>query len=161
YREAVPPGTAPDLFGSAVAPDDPLAFGSLRRRYAADTAPGFVVERASTPEGRGKYRYAGVGPIRRDGDGAILGWVTAQAEPKPARYVSETPFPRVLVPAGLSSVVESDLAFAEFRHGVLVRARGDDYGRFRLPGEVRVALQERDVVWRNEQVGSEPVRVYY
>ena len=159
YREIAPPGD-PEIFG-ALGAADPLSFGSLRRRYAADTAPGFVVERASAPEGRGKYRYAGIGPIRRDGDGAILGWVTAQAEPKPSRYVSETPFPRVLVPAGLTNVVESDLAFAEFRDGVLVRARGDDYGRFRLPAEVRRVLRDRDVVWQREQVGSEPVRVYY
>ncbi|MEP0548350.1 MAG: ATP-binding protein [Rhodothermales bacterium] len=159
YRELPPPGD-PDFFG-ALGAADPLSFNALRRRYAADTAPGFVVERASAPEGRGKYRYAGIGPIRREDDGAILGWVTAQAEPKPARYVSETPFPRVLVPAGLTNVVESDLAFAEFRDGVLVRARGDDYGRFRLPAEVRRALGERDVVWRREQVGPEPVRVYY
>ena len=159
YREVAPPG---DLIGFGdLGASDPLSFGALRRRYAADTAPGFVVERAPAPEGRGKYRYAGIGPVRRAGDGAIVGWVTAQAEPKPSRYVSETPFPRVLVPAGLTNIVESDLAFAEFRDGVLVRARGDDYGRFRLPAEVPVALRDSEVVRRSEQVGTETVRVYY
>ncbi len=162
YREIPPPGADPDAFGVLAATlNDSLSFGALRRRYAADTAPGFVVERESAPEGRGKYRYAGVGPIRRDSDGVILGWVTARAEPKPARYVSETPFPRVLVPAGLTNVVESELAFAEFRDGVLVRARGDDYGRFRLPDDVKAKLHDHRVVWQNERIGREPVRVYY
>jgi signal transduction histidine kinase len=161
HWEAPLPDAEPDLLGRGVRSDDPLSFGSLRRRYAADTAPGFVVEREAALEGRGKYRYAGVGPIRRTSDGAILGWVTALAEPKPARYVSETPFPRVLVPAGLSSAVEGDLAFAEFRDGVLVRARGGDYGRFRLPDAVATALRARPEVWRNERAGRELIRVYY
>ncbi len=161
HREVPPPGASPEVFGVARgAPDDPLSFRTLRRRYTADTAPGFVVEREPAAEG-GKFRYAGIGPVRRDRDGAVLGWVTARAEPKPARYVSETPFPRVLVPAGLAGVVESELDFAEFRDGVLVRTRGDDYGRFRLPPAVSAALRDREAVWRSEQVGSEPARVYY
>ena len=160
YQETSLPDADARLFGQT-AGEDPLSFSSLRRRYAADTAPGFVVEREAAPEGRGKYRYAGVGPIRRASDGAILGWVTAQAEPKPARYVSETPFPRVLVPAGLSNVVEGDLAFAEFRDGVLVRARGGDYGRFRLPEEVTAMLRTQPEVWRTERFGREQARVYY
>jgi two-component system nitrogen regulation sensor histidine kinase NtrY len=160
YRETpLPDQDAPPFARGAG--EDRLSFGSLRRRYAADTAPGFVVEREAALEGRGRYRYAGVGPIRRASDGAILGWVTAQAEPKPARYVSETPFPRVLVPAGLSNVVESDLAFAEFRDGVLVRTRGDDYGRFRLPEEVTAVLRTQPQVWRTERFGREQARVYY
>jgi signal transduction histidine kinase len=166
YREVALPEADLDPFGEARArssavSDDPLSFGALRRRYAADTAPGFVVEREAAPEGRGKFRYAGVGPIRRASDGAVLGWVAAQAEPKPARYVSETPFPRVLVPAGLTNVVESDLAFAEFRDGALVRARGADYGRFRLPVAVEEALQTETEAWQSERVGGERARVYY
>src|SRR5690606_15046596 len=141
--------------------DDPRSFRALRSRYAADTAPGFVVEREAAPDGRGKHRYAGVGPIRRDSDAAIIGWVTARAEPKPARYVSETPFPRVLVPAGFSGIVEGDLAVAEFRHGVLVRSRGGDFGRFRLPPEVDEALREGDALWQRDRVGGLPVRFYY
>ncbi len=162
YREAPPPGADPEFFGPpAVREDDALSFQALRSRYAADTAPGFVVEREAAPGGRGKYRYAGVGPIRRDSDAAIVGWVTAQAEPKPARYVSETPFPRVLVPAGFSGIVEGDLAVAEFRHGVLVRSRGGDFGRFRLPPEVDEALRETDALWQRDRVGGLPVRFYY
>ena len=162
YMEAPPPGADPALFPVARAgAADALSFSALRERYAADTALGFVVEREPAPEGRGKFRYAGIGPIRRDGDGAAVGWVTARAEPKPARYVSETPFPRVLVPAGLTSIVESDLAIAEFRGGTLVRSRGADFGRFRLRPEVADALAEEEALWRRERVGGRSVRVYY
>ena len=162
YREAPPPGGDSEFFGPpAVREDDALSFQALRSRYAADTAPGFVVEREAAADGRGKYRYAGVGPIRRDFDDAIVGWATAQAEPKPARYVSETPFPRVLVPAGLSGIIEGDLAIAEFRHGALVRSRGGDFGRFRLPPEVEEALREGGALWQRDRVGGRPVRFYY
>ncbi len=159
YREVAPPGAPLARWGEAVRVEDPLSFFTLRRRYTADTAPGFVVERE--PTARGKHRYAGVGPVRRTRDGAVLGWVTARAEPKPARYVSETPFPRVLVPAGLANVGEGDLAFAEFEGGVLVRTRGDDYGRFRLPASVASALRHSESVWSRDRLGGEPVRMYY
>ncbi|MEM1043757.1 MAG: ATP-binding protein [Bacteroidota bacterium] len=141
------------------APGASLSFQTLRRRYTADSAPGFVIERE--PVGGGKYRYAGVGPVRLEREVALLGWVMARAEPKPARYVSETPFPRVLVPAGLAGIVESELAYAEFRDGVLVRTRGSDYGRFRLPSAVAAALRDREAVWYDERVEGAPTRVYY
>ncbi len=161
YREVPPAGVPPEVFGTvASAPGEALSFQTLRGRYTADTAPGFLVERESAG-GAGKYRYAGVGPVRRERDGTVIGWVDARAEPKPVRYVSETPFPRVLVPAGLAGIVESELAFAEFRDGVLVRTRGDDYGRFRLPPTVDAMLRDQGDVWYDEQVGGEQARVYY
>ncbi len=162
YQETPPPGADPVLFGAFTAvPNDPLGFGVLQKRYAADAASGFFVEREAAPEGQGKFRYAGIGPIRRDSDAAIVGWVMARAEPKPARYASETPFPRVLVPAGLPSLVESDLSLAEFQDGALVRSRGDDFGRFRLPPNVETALREQETAWERERLGDRPVRVYY
>ncbi|MDX1531323.1 MAG: hypothetical protein R3362_07340, partial [Rhodothermales bacterium] len=168
YRELPPPGADPDFFGTlAVAPNDPLSFQTLRRRYAAADALGFLVEREPARGGRGKYRYAGVGPVRAAagraggrGAGALLGWVVARAEPKPARYVSETPFPRVLVPAGLYDVVDAERAFGEFRGGVLVRTRGGDFGRFRLP-EAAEGLAVGEALWREETVGERRVRAYY
>ena len=162
YQETPPPGADPVLFGMlATEPNDPLGLAALRRQYTVGATPGFLVKREATEEEAGKFRYAGLGPIRRAGDGAIIGWVMARAEPKPARYASETPFPRVLVPAGLPSLVESDLALGEFRDGVLVRSRGDDFGRFRLPEEVEATLRDRDTVWKRTRIEGRKARVLY
>ncbi len=154
YRDEPPPGAEPAPTGA-----DGLGFGELRRRFERSVAAGIVVEREPTAGRGGLYRYAGIGPVRPVPD-SVAGWLTAHAEPKPARYVSETPFPRVLVPAGLYRLAEGEWAFAVFEGGVLTRPRGGSFGRLRLPATVRT-LAPGESLWRTERVEGAPTRIYY
>jgi len=143
--------------------DDPLAFERLRQRYEARTGAGFTVNRAPIERRRGVYRYAGLGPVEADDDDAPPAvWVYARATPRLQRYVTETPFPLVLVPAGLFGEVDEGFSYAEYDAGVFVRGRGETGGPFRLPPEVRERLaRTADAVWVREVVEGARYRTYY
>lgn len=160
-EEVLPRGFA-DAGQAPPRPPDPFAFNRLRRLYdvEADFA-GFVVERRPAGQRGSKFRYAGIGPVRMDVNGErTVGWITARAEPRPARYVAETPFPRVLVPAGLHRFADDEWVFADFEDGVLHRSRGADFGRFRLP-DPAAALPVGESMWRTEQLEGQRVRIFY
>lgn len=155
YREDAPQrfeGEAGGTGGSA-------SFSRLRRAYDDEIGlAGVLVERRPAGGPGGRFRFEGIAPLR-DGP-ELLGWVTARADPQPARYVAETPFPRVLIPAGLYRIAEEEAAFAEFTGGVLTRTRGTEFGRFRLP-EAVAALPVGASVWRTEPAEGQPTRTLY
>lgn len=145
---------------AAVAHPDPFAFGRLRRLYEQEASfVGFAVERRPAAERGSMFRYAGIGPVR-NAQGRLLGWITARAEPRPARYLAETPFPRVLVPAGLYRLADEEWVLAEFEGGILHRSRGASFGRFRLPAAVE-ELPPGSSVWRTEQLEGQSAKVLY
>ena len=108
---------------------DVLAFSSMRDRYRERNEGGFFVGSAPSPDRRGLPRYAGIGPLA-EGDGDPRAWIYVRATPRPARFASETPFPRVLAPAGLFGLDDEAVGYAEYDDGV--RARGGDEAPFRL-----------------------------
>jgi two-component system, NtrC family, nitrogen regulation sensor histidine kinase NtrY len=155
---------APHQIAGRIAPApiraDGAVFARLRRLYEDEARfAGFAVERQPAAARGSKFRYAGIGPVWT-ADEELLGWITARAEPRPARYVSETPFPRVLVPAGLYRLADEQWVFAEFHDGVLHRSRGASFGRFRLPAEIE-DLPLGATLWRSEHLEGQPVRVLY
>jgi two-component system, NtrC family, nitrogen regulation sensor histidine kinase NtrY len=161
-RDGTPLGAfRDDAAGPVSSVREELAFERLRRLYGREAGmAGLAVERRGAGERSGRYRYAGIGPVRSGATANPVGWVTAHAEPRPTRHVAETPFPRVLVPAGLNQMADEDWAFAEFADGVLLRSRGGDFGRFRL-GPEAAGLAEGESVWTRGAVGGQPVRIHY
>ncbi|MEL6444336.1 MAG: ATP-binding protein [Bacteroidota bacterium] len=140
---------------------DPLRFGALRQTYVDAGEIGFFVQHTLAQDRRGVYRYAGVGPVRVGDDDEPTGWLLIRAEPKPARYVSETPFPRVLVPAGLFEEDEAAFSFAEYQDDVLARTRGALGGPLALDPALRADLTQTRMMWRDESVEERPTLVYY
>ncbi|MEM9998595.1 MAG: ATP-binding protein, partial [Bacteroidota bacterium] len=141
--------------------NDPLRFGDLRRRYVEAGEVGFFVQSDLVQDRRGVYRYAGVGPVRVDDEPSPAGWLLIRAAPKPARYVSETPFPRVLVPTGLFEEDEATFSFAEYQDDVLARTRGPLSGPLALDPALRADLALDRALWREEEIEGRPTRVYY
>lgn len=140
---------------------DPFAFSRLSRLYQAEAGfAGFAVERRPTALRTGTFRYFGIGPVRSPEDQQTIGWITARAEPLPARYIAETPFPRVLVPAGLYRLEDDQWSFAEFIDGQLQRSRGMDFVRLSLPEEIEI-LPVGQVHLRMETHDHRPVQVLY
>ncbi|NNF58112.1 MAG: hypothetical protein HKN04_07700, partial [Rhodothermaceae bacterium] len=139
---------------------DPLNVDTLRVRAAERDADGIYLRRAPVERRRGTYRYAGIGPIAADS--IPVAWVYVQAVPRLQRYVAETPFPRVLVPAGLFGEDDEDFSYAEYDNGVLVRSRGDVSGPSRLTSAVRrVFVDDAPAAWVRERIGDQTYRSYY
>ena len=153
-----PPRLVERLTG--VAKSDPLAFSRLQRAYQEEGATGIVVRRAPAEQRWGAYRYAGLAPIKREGQRDDV-WVYVNVLPRFTRYVAETPFPRVLIPAGLFGEAGPALSYAEYNGEVLVRSRGEVPGPSRLSAEVRRALSDAKGVWIRETVEGRSYRTFY
>ena len=148
--------------GGALAPPepDPLSFDAMREAYLAEEDAGFL--RRSVPvEGRRGYsRTAAIGPLVGD-DGEAEAWVYVRASPRPARFATETPFPRVLAPQGLFGLDDEALAYAEYDDGARVRSRGEA-APLRLPAEVYDLLAGRVTAYYDTEDGPDgPLRVIY
>ncbi len=105
------------------APGDPLTFGAMQQAFLAAGDQGFILRSAPDLPRRGLSRTAAIGPLARV-DGEPVAWLYVRATPRPARVATETPFPRVLAPAGLFGLDDEALAYAEYENGALVRNRG-------------------------------------
>ena len=160
-------GPLGDTLGSAIeggglAPParDPLSFDSMRVVFERSEGAGFV-RRSMPVEGRrGLSRTASIGPLL-GADGAPQAWVYVRTSPRPSRFATETPFPRVLAPQGLFGLDDEALTYAEYDDGARVRARGEA-APLRLPAEIYDRLDARaSAVVRTERGPSGPVRVMY
>ncbi len=145
-----------------VGKDDPLAFETLRSQYqTGERGSGYLVDWAPVGSQRGTYRYAGLGPVQSS-DGTVSGWLYAEATPRLSRPLGETPYPSVLVPAGLLGDEAAAMSYAEYDNGVLVRSRGAAPGPFQLDVSVRNAFAgNRTEYWRTEKIEDHPYRSFY
>jgi two-component system, NtrC family, nitrogen regulation sensor histidine kinase NtrY len=130
-------------------------FDLLRAMQEARAMPdaGPTVEPVTGRREADRFQYLGIVAV---GD---LGYVTARAEP--TRREADTPFPRVLLPAGATAGLPTQLSIALFRDGVLAREVGREYGRYRLDPAVETRLRRTFVLWRTETVQGAPYRTRY
>ncbi len=151
-RERRPVGRyegSPIASGAEVLVQDAAEFAVLWQAFRrTDGRLPFIMQLVGRRES-GRLQYAGFAMVRRD-DGSVAGWVMVRAEPVSPLYGAETPFPRVLVPAGFAGALEEGLSLAEFRDGVLVRSRGLAFARYRLDPAVARRLRQQPVLWRYE-----------
>src|SRR5690606_37668741 len=151
-----PQGTLEEAAPARVRKRDALAFPLLRSRYVereGETGGGIYLARMPVEERRRAYRYAGIAALRPQPDAEPAAWLCARAAPRFSRFVAETPFPRVLVPAGLFGEDDEAFSYAEYDDGVLVRGVGDVAGPSQLPPEVRRLLPTNEpprAVWLRE-----------
>ncbi|AEN74050.1 integral membrane sensor signal transduction histidine kinase [Rhodothermus marinus SG0.5JP17-172] len=140
---------SPIASGSEALAQDAAEFAALWQAFRrTDGRLPFIMQLGGRRE-PGRLQYAGFGMVRRD-DGRVAGWVMVRAEPISPLYGAETPFPRVLVPAGFAGALEEGLSLAEFRDGVLVRSQGPAFARYRLDPAVAGRLRQQPVLWRYE-----------
>lgn len=135
-------------------------FDILLQMYRESGSSGVMVEQITGRLQRDRFQYVGIVPVE-DENGRTQGWVMARAESQTLFQYKETPFPRVLLPAGASRSLQDDLALSEFRNGVLVRSLGQDYGRYALSTEVRRALVTRSEFWQQERSDGRLFLTYY
>ncbi|HEX8299224.1 MAG TPA: HAMP domain-containing sensor histidine kinase, partial [Rubricoccaceae bacterium] len=144
---------------------DPLGYDAMRATFAGRTGESFIRRSEPVAGRRGLSRTAAIGPVlgpRAPGDsaGAPVAWVYLRTTPRPARFATETPFPRVLAPAGLFGLDDESLAYAEYDDGVLVRSRGDAALRLDSTVYARLSGSSRSLV-RTERLGGGRRRVFY
>ena len=118
----------------------------------------YVVEKLTSARERDRFDYVGLAVIEQPGATLHLLVRAAQNEHLPA---GNTPFPRVLVPAGYYGSLYQDLSIAEFRDDVLVRSFGQEFGRSYLDREVLADLARAGRVWRTEVVGDREYLTHY
>ncbi len=149
-------GPAGDTLGSyvegGVAPlrgtDDPRSVGAMRRAYEERGGTGPILE-----------NDVAIGPLLAD-DGVPVAWIYLRTTPRATRYATETPFPRVLAPAGLFGLDDEELSYAEYDDGARVRSRGE--APLRLDSTVYAALADRARAYRTrDTLGGRPMVVYY
>ena len=166
---------AGDTLGSEVegsparaAPTDVLGYDAMRAAFEARAAesaqaetPGesFISNSQPVAGRRGLSRTAAIGPLPGD-DGQPVAWIYLRTTPRPARFATETPFPRVLAPAGLFGLDDEALAYAEYDDGVLVRSRGD--APLRLDSTIYARLEGPSrSLYRNDRISGGFSRGYY
>ncbi len=138
---------------------DVQQFDMLQRMYA-DGSQDILVEPMTGRLDPDRFQYAGIAAVRDASQAEPLGWIMAQAEPHALLHEANTPFLRVLLPAGFSNLY-ANLSLAVFRDGVLVRSFGRNFGRYRLDEAVRKALVIQPEQWRSEEVKERRFRTYY
>jgi signal transduction histidine kinase len=122
-----------------------------------------------TPE---RFQYAGLLPVRRAAGtqaaaadtaaaAAPAGWLVLRAVPQSFRADAGTPFPRALLPDAYYADLYAEVALAEFQNGALVRNLGRDFGRVRLPENVRATLRADSTLWRTEQSEGRTTLTFY
>ncbi|SHK37751.1 HAMP domain-containing sensor histidine kinase [Rhodothermus profundi] len=107
-----------------------------------------------------RLQYAGF-TLVPDAAGQAAGWIMVRAASISPLYGVETPFPRVLVPAGFAGMLQEGLSLAEFRNGVLVRSQGRAFARYQLDPEVTRKLQHQPALWRYETENALAYLTYY
>ncbi|MDX1420199.1 MAG: ATP-binding protein [Rubricoccaceae bacterium] len=164
---AATPASSEEAGGLDGLQSDPLAFPALRARYVereGETGGGIYLARVPVEGRRGAYRYAGIAPLRAAPDIAPVAWLYARVAPRLSRFVAETPFPRVLVPAGLFGEDDESFSYAEYDDGVLVRGAGEVTGPSRIRPEVQALLDGEDApraVWLRETLDGRGFRTFY
>ncbi|HEX9950884.1 MAG TPA: ATP-binding protein [Rubricoccaceae bacterium] len=149
------PGAAASPRGRA----DPLGYDAMRATFAGRTGESFIRRSEPVAGRRGLSRTAAIGPLLGP-DGEPVAWVYLRTTPRPARFATETPFPRVLAPAGLFGLDDESLAYAEYDDGVLVRSRGDAALRLDSTVYARLSGSSRSLV-RTERPAGGRRRVFY
>ena len=143
---------------------DPLGYDAMRATFAERTGESFIRRSEPVAGRRGLSRTAAIGPLlgpsAPDAEAAPVAWVYLRTTPRPARFATETPFPRVLAPAGLFGLDDESLAYAEYDDGVLVRSRGDAALRLDPAVYARLSGQSRSLV-RTERPAGGRRRVFY
>ena len=134
-------------------------FDMLQRMYA-DAIEDILVEPMTGRRDPDRFQYAGIVPVRTDSEADPLGWIMARAEPHVLLQEANTPFLRVLLPAGFSTLY-ANLSLAMFRDGFLIRSFGRNFGRYRLDETVQTALVTQPEQWRSERVKERSFRTYY
>lgn len=140
---------------------DILEFEILRRMYEEDGATGMMVEQVTGRHEPDRFQYEGIAPVQAEAGEEQLGWVMVRAEPQSILREGGTPFPRVLLPPGSYDDLYANISIAEFRDGLLVRSMGRDFGRYRLPIGVVMAVAAESEVWRVEEVEENAYQTYY
>jgi signal transduction histidine kinase len=175
----------PSAAGSGGTPHRDPELGVLRNMYRAQGRPGAMVEPLTGTRAPERFQYVGLAPIApppadSSAPGVVLGggpavtlpatsadttapagWLVVRAAPQAFRPEAGTPFPRALLPEGYYADLYAEVALAEFRDGTLVRNLGRDFGRVRLPIEVRRALTTRTSLWRTEESEGSTYLTYY
>lgn len=141
--------------------DDSGLFEMLKAMYAENDSTGILVEQLTGRVERERVQYAGLVPLNVRTSPSPIGWIVARAEPQTLIASNETPFPRVLLPAGDFGNLHASLSLAHFRNGVLVRSFGRDFGRYRLAEPVRQALHTTRELWLEETVEGRQYLTYY
>ena len=144
---------------AAPAARDPLGYDAMRATFAGRTGESFIRRSEPVAGRRGFARTAAIGPLLGP-DAQPAAWVYLRTTPRPARFATETPFPRVLAPAGLFGLDDEALAYAEYDDGILVRSRGE--AALRLDSAVYARLQGQSrSLYRAERLGGGRRRVFY
>jgi len=116
---------------------------------------GAVIEKITSPVELDRFDYIGI----EDTEDGI--WVLVRASQSEHLPSGNTPFPRVLVPAGYYGSLYPDLSIAEFRDGVRVRSFGSSFGRSFLDPDVAQALESRETEWRSERIRDRTYKTLY
>jgi two-component system nitrogen regulation sensor histidine kinase NtrY len=109
-------------------------------------AAGPVIEKITSPVELDRFDYIGIDQLA---DGT---WLLVRASQHELLPSGNTPFPRVLVPAGYYGTLYPDLSIAEFRDGILVRSFGSAFGRSYLDEAVVDLLDRQSAAWVDEQI---------
>lgn len=129
---------------------------TLLRDIRADQGiSGAVIEKITSPVELDRFDYIGVDQLDT-GD-----WILVRASQHELLPSGNTPFPRVLVPAGYYGTLYPDLSIAEFRDGVLVRSFGTAFGRSFLDESVVDLLDTRPEAWVKERVRDRSYHTLY
>ena len=135
-------------------------FDMLQRMYAESGSTDILVEPMTGRRDPDRFQYAGIVPIYGSEEEGLVGWIMARAEPHILLHEANTPFLRVLLPAGYSNLY-ANLSLAVFRDGFLIRSFGRNFGRYRLDETVKKELATQPEQWRSEQVKERSYRTYY
>lgn len=141
--------------------NDLILFGTLREMYAETQSTDPLVEPLTGRVERERVQYAGIAPLFAQTNPEPIGWVIIRAEPQTRFASNETPFPRVLLPAGYFGNLHASLSLAHFRNEVLVRSFGREFGRYRLAESVLQELMTRQELWKEEEFEGSRFLTYY
>lgn len=131
------------------------------RQERDQTGP--VIEKITSPVELDRFDYLGLDALQsRSGQGhAGSLWILVRASQHEHLPSGNTPFPRVLVPAGYYGSLYPDLSIAEFRDEVLVRSFGSAFGRSFLDPETSTLLEGRESVWTRDAIRDRTYVTYY
>jgi hypothetical protein len=118
-------------------------------------AAGPVIEKITSPVELDRFDYIGIDQLA---DGT---WLLVRASQHELLPSGNTPFPRVLVPAGYYGTLYPDLSIAEFRDGILVRSFGTAFGRSYLDEEVVGVLDTQSSAWVEERIRDRTYTTLY